>query len=120
MVRIFQQSSIALLYAIDPQNRAEHKKNLYSYFLRAIKYSACRRCQAVPGFPDCEAKIEVEPGRWQHFRIEFEYESLQFKKLGHDPSQCDLIVCWRHNWKTCPPHIQVLELSKLVAQLAKR
>jgi hypothetical protein len=72
------------------------------------------------GFPDCEAKIEVEPGRWQHFRIEFEYESLQFKKHGHDPSQCDLIVCWRHNWKNCPPHIQVLELSKLVAQLAKR
>ncbi|HET9165409.1 MAG TPA: hypothetical protein VFP11_05390, partial [Candidatus Angelobacter sp.] len=51
------------------------------------------------GFPDCEAKIEVEPGRWQHFRIEFEYESLQFKKHGHDPSHCDMIVCWRHNWK---------------------
>jgi len=66
------------------------------------------------GFPDCEAKIEVEPGRWQHFRIEFEYESLQFKKHGHDPSQCDLIVCWRHNWKNCPPNIQVLELSKIV------
>jgi hypothetical protein len=72
------------------------------------------------GFPDCEAKIEVEPGRWQHFRIEFEYESLQFKKHGHGPSQCDLIVCWRHNWKNCPPHIQVLELSKLVAQFAKK
>ena len=72
------------------------------------------------GFPDCEAKIEVEPGRWQHFRIEFEYESLQFKKHGHDPSQCDMIVCWRHNWKNCPPNIQVLELSKLVAHLAKR
>lgn len=69
------------------------------------------------GFPDCQARIEVEPGRWQHFRIEFEYESLQFKKHGHDPSQCDLIVCWRHNWKNCPPHIQVLELSKLVAGL---
>jgi len=66
------------------------------------------------GFPDCEAKIEVEPGRWQHFRIEFEYESFQFKKHGHDPSQCDLIVCWRHNWKNCPPNIQVLELSKIV------
>jgi hypothetical protein len=37
------------------------------------------------GFPNCEAKIEVEPGRWQHFRIEFEYESLQFKK--HTRSQ---------------------------------
>ena len=66
------------------------------------------------GFPDCQAKIEVEPGRWQHFRIEFEYESLQFKKHGHDPSQCDLIVCWRHNWKNCPPNMQVLELSKIV------
>jgi hypothetical protein len=69
------------------------------------------------GFPDCQAKIEVEPGRWQHFRIEFEYESLQFKKHGHDPSQCDLIVCWRHNWKNCPPNIQVLELSKVMGQM---
>jgi hypothetical protein len=69
------------------------------------------------GFPDCQARIEVEPGRWQHFRIEFEYESLQFKKHGHDPDKCDLIICWRHNWKNCPPHIQVLELSKLVAGL---
>jgi hypothetical protein len=71
-------------------------------------------------FPDCEAKIEVEPGRWQHFRIEFEYESRGFKQHGHDPNQCDLIVCWRHNWKNCPPKIQVLELSKLMAQFAKR
>lgn len=69
------------------------------------------------GFPDCEAKIEVEPGCWQHFRIEFEYESRGFKLHGHDARQCDLIVCWRHNWKNCPPHIQVLELSKIVAGL---
>ena len=65
-------------------------------------------------FPDCEAKIEVEPGRWQHFRIEFEYESRGFKLHGHDPQKCDLIVCWRHNWKNCPPNLQVLELSKIV------
>jgi hypothetical protein len=69
------------------------------------------------GFPDCEAKIEVEPGRWQHFRIEFEFESRGFKVHGHDPDKCDLIICWRHNWKNCPPHIQVLELSKIVAGL---
>jgi hypothetical protein len=68
------------------------------------------------GFPDCQAKIEVEPGRWQHFRIEFEYESRSFKLHGHDAQKCDLIVCWRHNWKNCPPHIQVLELSKLVGR----
>ena len=66
------------------------------------------------GFPDCEAKLEVEPGRWQHFRIECEYESRNFKDHRHDPEKCDLIVCWRHNWKDCPPHLQVLELSKMM------
>jgi hypothetical protein len=71
-------------------------------------------------FPDCQAKIEVEPGRWQHFRIEFEYESRGFKLHGHDPSQCDMIVCWRHNWKNCPPNIQVLELSKIVDRFAAK
>lgn len=65
-------------------------------------------------FPDCMAKIEVEPGRWQHFRIEFEYESRSFKLHGHDAGQCDLIVCWGHSWKNCPPNLQVLELSRIV------
>ena len=69
------------------------------------------------GFPDCEAKMEVEPGRWQHFRIEFEYESRNFKDHRHDPGKCDLIVCWRHNWKDCPPNLQVLELSKVMRQM---
>jgi hypothetical protein len=68
-------------------------------------------------FPDCEAKMEVEPGRWQHFRIEFEYESRNFKDHRHDPDKCDLIVCWRHNWKDCPPNLQVLELSKVMRQM---
>jgi Homing endonuclease associated repeat len=67
-------------------------------------------------FPDCEAKIEVEPGRWQHFRIEFEYESRNFRDHRHDPEKCDLIVCWRHNWKDCPANLQVLELSKVMGQ----
>jgi hypothetical protein len=65
-------------------------------------------------FPDCLAKIEVEPGRWQYLRIEFEYESRAFQEHGHDPQQCDMIVCWKHNWKGCPPHLQVLELSRIV------
>ncbi len=67
-------------------------------------------------FPDCEAKMEVEPGKWQRVRIEFEYESVAFKDHKHDPQKCDLIVCWRHNWKACPANLQVLELSKLLRQ----
>jgi hypothetical protein len=68
-------------------------------------------------FPDLLARMEVQPGRWQPVRIEVEYESSSFKRHGHDARQCDLIVCWRHNWKNCPPNLQVLELSKVVKQL---
>ncbi|HEY2361272.1 MAG TPA: hypothetical protein VGK36_09160 [Candidatus Angelobacter sp.] len=70
--------------------------------------------ESVQGkFPDCIAKRQVAPGKWQHLRIEFEYESKNFKLHGHDPKGCDMIVCWRHNWKECPEGIEVVELSRL-------
>lgn len=73
--------------------------------------------ESVQGrFPDCEAKREVAPGKWQHLRIEFEYESKNFFLHGHDPKQCDMIVCWRHNWRECPAEIEVVELSRLVGR----
>jgi hypothetical protein len=71
--------------------------------------------ESVQGkFPDCVAKRQVAPGKWQHLRIEFEYESKNFKLHGHDPKGCDMIVCWRHNWKDCPEGIEVVELSRMV------
>jgi hypothetical protein len=60
---------------------------------------------------------EVRPGIWQRVRIEFEFESRNFHRHRHHPDGCDIIVCWRHNWRECPPHLEVIELSKLVAQL---
>ena len=76
-----------------------------------------RRIQAE--FPDCEAMWEVEPGRWQHVRIEFEYESRNFLAHMHPMDGCDLIVCWNHNWKNCP--LEVLELKEIakIAGIAK-
>jgi hypothetical protein len=68
-------------------------------------------------FPDCEAMREVKPGRWQHVRVEFEFESRNFKDHGHDPDRCDVIVCWQHNWLGCPVHLEVVELSKVVKGL---
>jgi hypothetical protein len=71
--------------------------------------------ESVQGkFPDCVAKRQVAPGKWQHLRIEFEYESKNFHLHGHDPKGCDMIVCWRHNWKDCPEGIEVVELCRLV------
>lgn len=69
------------------------------------------------GFPDCEAKREVEPGRWQRLRIEFEYESRKFRDHHHDARECDVIVCWKHNWPDCPPRLEVLELSAVIGSL---
>ncbi|HEY2914528.1 MAG TPA: hypothetical protein VGK21_14290 [Candidatus Angelobacter sp.] len=70
--------------------------------------------ESVQGrFPDCVAKRQVAPGKWQHLRIEFEYESKNFKLHGHDPKGCDMIVCWKHNWKDCPAEIEVIELCRM-------
>ncbi len=70
------------------------------------------------GFPDCEAKRQVGPGKWQRVRIEFEFESRNFRDHGHPPDGCDLIVCWRHNWDKYPSHLEVVELSKIIQTLA--
>jgi hypothetical protein len=66
-------------------------------------------------FPDCYAMRLVDVDRWQPVRIEFEYESRNFLRHLHDPSQCDIIVCWKHNWPECP--LEVIELSKIVGEL---
>ncbi len=67
------------------------------------------------GFPDCIAMREVAPGVWQRVRIEFEFESRNFKKHRHRKDKCDVIVCWKHNWKDCP--LDVVELSELAKNL---
>jgi len=71
------------------------------------------------GFPDCEAKRQVAPGRWQRVRIEFEFESRNFRDHGHPVEGCDAIVCWRHNWTDCPASLEVVELSSVIKSLAK-
>ena len=65
-------------------------------------------------FPDCYAMRLVDVDRWQPVRIEFEYESRNFLRHMHDPSGCDIIVCWKHNWPECP--LEVIELSKIVGE----
>ena len=60
-------------------------------------------------FPDCEALMLVDGDRCELVRIEFEYESRNFLKHMHEPGDCDLIVCWKHNWPECP--LDVVELK---------
>ncbi len=69
-------------------------------------------------FPDCEAFRLVEAERWQRVRIEFEYESRNFLKHLHDVNECDVIVCWRHNWPESP--LEVVELRAIVSEQMQR
>ena len=67
------------------------------------------------GFPDCEAKRKIGKEKWERVRIEFEFQSHNFVEHGHDPAQCDLIVCWLDNWPECP--IEILELKSAIETL---
>lgn len=70
-------------------------------------------------YPDCEAKrcVDRRRDRWQRIRIEFEYRSSNFRDHGHAPQDCDLIVCWEHDWDDCP--IEVIELKTKIKELPK-
>lgn len=71
-------------------------------------------------FPDCEVKrrIDRKGARWQRVRVEFEYNSSEFKRHGHSIEGCDLIVCWKDDWDGCP--IEVLELATTIKKLGAR
>ena len=67
-----------------------------------------------PGYPDCIAKRDIGKGRWEEVKIEFEFRSSNF---DHEPSECDMIVCWEHDWKACPEHIEIIELKDEIKKL---
>jgi len=69
-------------------------------------------------YPDCEGKrcVDEKENRLEHTLIEFEYKSSQFKQHGHSPEDCDLIICWIHDWEECP--IEVLELRSIIKHLS--
>jgi hypothetical protein len=61
-------------------------------------------------FPDCRLLRSRDS---LLLRVEFELYSSRFRDHKHDPSQCDMIVCWKHDWANCPVK-NVLVLSRVV------
>jgi hypothetical protein len=84
---------------------------LFGVLARQLGFMVLR---VQPGFPDVEALRCGKDGQWRWVRIELEFESRNFLLHGHDPKGCDLIVCWEHNWPSCP--VEVMELSKIVGR----
>jgi len=78
---------------------------LFSHVARKRHGLRVERVQT--GFPDCIAYRGTK-----RIRIEFEFKSKNFKDHHHDPKDCDLIVCWEHNWPGKPQRLEVLELRR--------
>ena len=72
------------------------------------------------GFPRCEAKRQLAPGKWTRLRIDFELESRHFRDAGRSPGACDLIVCWRDTWPDRPASLDVIALERLLPTLSGR
>ena len=66
-------------------------------------------------YPDGEALRTVSGDRLQRVTIEFEFESRNFLRHGHNAAKCDLIVCWENNWADAP--LEVIELKTEIQKL---
>lgn len=75
--------------------------------------------EIAAGISRLRSMREVEGGRWQRLNAEFEQESRNFLIHKHDPNECDMLICWVHNWPECPEWIEVVELSREVRRLWK-
>ena len=68
------------------------------------------------GFPDCQALLRLDDNTCQMVKVEVEYESRNFLEHGHSAKDCDVIVCWIHNWLECP--LEVIELRGVLMEMA--
>ena len=81
---------------------------LFAHVARRLQF---RIEEIRPQFPDCIAYRRMGDTD-KKVRIEFEFRSSSFKAHGHDPSKCDLIVCWHHDWHDAPRRLEVIELKR--------
>jgi hypothetical protein len=72
-------------------------------------------------FPD--AYIRVKKGdRWITKPAEFEVYSSHFAAHGHlkqmaKGRECEMIICWKDDWKDKPKNLEVIELSKEMEEI---
>jgi len=84
------------------------EQGVVGLFISILKDLNMKIEQLRQEFPDCV--IHRYNGKeWIREYVEFELYSKNFKVHKHDPTKCDLLVCWEHNWEECP--IEVLELK---------
>ena len=58
------------------------------------------------GFPD----LLLEDREGNLIRCEVETDSKHFISHKHNIDECDLIICWNHNWRNCPIPVFVVSV----------
>jgi len=82
----------------------------------ALAYELDFRIEGIRSrFPDALLRRKTSKDRWISCKAEFEFRSSEFNTHGHDEKQCDLLICWEHNWNNCP--IEVLSLKEAIKHL---
>lgn len=79
---------------LEPRNEAETIV-LYKLVQEQLGW---RIVHLQTAFPDAI----IENARGQRLVVEFECQAKNFKWHGHDPADCDLIVCWTNDWADTP------------------
>ena len=69
-------------------------------------------------FPDALLRRRNQKGNWNSCKAEFEFKSSSFKYHKHNPRQCNLIICWEHDWQDCP--IEVISLKEKVKEFRQK
>lgn len=85
---------------------------LFGYYLQDLGISHVEEIKS--GFPDAIAMQSIGNGKYKRIKIEFEYKSSSFLAHKHNIDDCDMIICWIHDWQDCP--LQVIELSTVLFQ----
>lgn len=67
-------------------------------------------------YPDAYVRIKIGKD-WITKAAEFEINSSDFDSHGHDPKECDIIICWRDDWNRKPNGLEVIELRKELMEI---
>lgn len=90
---------------------------LFGFYMKELGFSHLEQIQSK--YPDAIGMVQLPNGRLRRAAIEFEYESKTFEQHGHDPKDCDIIICWVHNWKNCPQNLQIIEMKSFIENSAR-
>ncbi|MHA1727973.1 MAG: hypothetical protein ACTSWY_04500 [Promethearchaeota archaeon] len=66
--------------------------------------------------------ILIDDKEYTPLYIEFEYESSNFEKHGHDINGCDAIICWiddKKNWKKDYEKDKIIALNDIIIDSIK-